>query len=244
MMTTIKQLFRKATFMFFLINFMLTPSLAQAGDLLFLSGAEGGAGGSKAYNYYTFAAVIAPLFSNSLGNGLVQKYWIDVLGYDYPSNNQTIDVAAIGLEGSLGYQVSGQNGWAAAYAGVRHSNSWLSPDDPSSSVSGSLVRAKFQVEGEIQLASDWKVNANGSYILASDSYWTRGRGLHRLFKEVYTGPEIIMQGDPSYRAWQLGWVLTGFEPVPKGGLGVKAGVRKTEKAETGGYLGVEFSKLF
>lgn len=235
---------RKVFYALFLITCILTPRPAQAGDILILSGAEGGAGGNKSYNYYTFAAVVAPLFSKNLGNGFVQKYWIDVLGYDYPSNNQNIDVAAVGLEGALGYQISGQNGWAAAYAGVRNSNTWLSPDDPGSTVRGSLVRAKFQAEGEIKLSSDWKANANGSYILASDSYWTRGRGLYRIYNEVYTGPELIVQGDPSYRAWQVGWVFTGFEPVPKGGLGIKAGVRKTEHAETGGYFGVEFSKLF
>jgi len=225
-----------------LFTFLNLHHSADAGDILFLSGAEGGA--EKSYNYYTFAAVIAPLFSNNLGDGFVQKYWVDVLGYDYPSGNRTIDATAIGLEGALGYQTGGENGWAAAYAGIRYSNTWLSPDNPGSRVRGGQARAKFQLEGERKVAADWKLNAIGSYIIESDSYWARGRGLYRMYNEVYTGPEFIAHGDPDYRAWQFGWVFTGFEPVPKGSLGVKAGVRKIEKAETGGYFGVEFTKLF
>jgi hypothetical protein len=242
MITFKVQLVRTCLSILLLLTLSIDNRPAQAGDVLFLSGAEGGSG--KSYNYYTFAAVVAPLFRNNLGDGFVQKYWVDVLGYDYPAGNQTINATAVGLEGALGYQLSGPNGWAAAYSGVRYSNTWLSPDNPGSRIRGSQTRAKFQLEGERILAADFKLNAIGSYVVESDSYWARGRGLYRMYREVYTGPEIIAHGDPDYRAWQFGWVFTGFEPVPKGSLGFKAGVRKIEKAETSGYFGVEFSKLF
>jgi hypothetical protein len=217
------------------------PALAR--DLLLLGGAEGG-GWHRSYNYYGFAAVVAPLFSEKLGDGFVQKYWLDVVGYDYPAGERTVDAAAVALEGALGVQTGSEHGWLGLYAGGRFADTWLSPDDPGSRVRGRHLRPKLQVEGERRLAADWKVNAIGSYIVGSDSYWARGRGLFRLYDAVFSGPELVVQGDPEYRAWQYGWVLTGFAPVRNSSLGVKAGVRKTEHADAGGYLGVEFSQLF
>jgi hypothetical protein len=51
-------------------------------------------------------------------------------------------------------------------------------------------------------------------------------------------------GDSDYRAWQYGWTLMGIELLPKGYVGIKAGARTTEHADTGWYFGVEFSKFF
>jgi hypothetical protein len=215
---------------------------AQAKDLLLLTGAEGGTG--KSYNYYSYVGVVAPLMGQNFGNGFLQKYWVDLLGYDYPSGIKTIDASSVGVEAALGYQVEWQGGWANAYVGARYANTWLSPDNPDSKTRGSQVRAKLQAEAEQTFFTDWKLNTIGSYILESDSYWARVRGLGRVYKEVFTGPELVVQGDPDYRAWQIGWVITGFEVLPKGFLGVKAGARITEHADTGGYAGIEFSKLF
>jgi hypothetical protein len=236
-------IFRCITPFLILLGLSLLVTPAWAGDSLFLSGAEGG-NGNESLNYYAFAAVIAPLPKNDLGNGFVQKYWVDFLGYDYISENKVINATAIGLEGALGYQISGSSGWASVYAGTRYSNTRLSPDNPESKVRGNQLRAKFQIEGERNFATDIKFNAIASYIIKSDSYFTRVRGLYRLYNEVYTGPECIVQGDPDYRMWQYGWVFTSFEPWTKWTIGLKAGIKHIEKAQTSGYLGLELTNVF
>jgi hypothetical protein len=214
---------------------------AAAGDMLLISGAEGG--GGNGYNYYVFTGLVAPIPGNNLGNGFVQRYWVDVLGYNYETFRR-INATAVGLEGALGYQKAFSRGWGAFYVGGRYATTWLSPDDPGNKVGGGHVWAKVQAEGECDLTHAWKVNGIASYLFSVSNYWLRGRIMHRLNNDLFTGPEIIAQGDHSYKAWQFGWALTGLEPLPKTNLGVKAGVRLTEKLGPGGYLGIELTKLF
>lgn len=221
---------------------LLLASQARASEVLFLTGAEGGGGGGTK-NYYTFAGAIAPLFQQHLGDGVVQKYWIDFLGYDYPANGKDITATAVGVEGALGYQTGGEKWSAGGYAGLRYSHTWLSPDQPQSRVRGSQFRPSLQLEGERNLGSDFKINAIGRYLFVSDAYWTRGRVMYRAHRDLYTGPELIVHGDPDYRAWQEGWVVA-FSPFKNGEIEVKAGVRTVEKAEQGGYAGVVFSRVF
>jgi hypothetical protein len=214
---------------------------ASAGEKLLIGGAEGG--GGSAYNYYAYTGLIAPLLGSDLGNGFVQRYWVDVLGYRYEANSQ-VDANALGVEAALGYQKKFPSGWGALYFGGRYANTWLSPYDPGNRNGGGHVWAKVQAEAETDLTQSWKVNGIASYIFLASDYWVRGRLMHRLNNGLYTGPEAIIQGDPSYKAWQFGWVLTGFEPFPKSNLGVKAGVRITERVGPDGYVGVELTKAF
>jgi hypothetical protein len=214
---------------------------ASAEEKLLISGAEGG--GGSAYNYYVYTGLVAPILGNNLGNGFVQRYWVDVLGYKYEANTQ-IDANAVGLEAALGYQKAFSRGWGALYLGGRYANTWLSPYDPGNRNGGGHVWLKVQAEGETDLSQTWKVNGIASYIFSVSDYWVRGRLLYRLNNGLYTGPEAITQGDPSYKAWQFGWVLNGFEPFPKAKLGIKAGVRITEKVGPDGYVGIELTKLF
>ena len=52
-------------------------------------------------------------------------------------------------------------------------------------------------------------------------------------------------GDPSYRAWQFGWVVTGFKPLPGFTMGVKASARITEGVDdVYGLVGIELVKIF
>lgn len=233
---------KRSLFMLSLAVLLSAPP-AGAEGILFLTGAEGGGGGGT-YNYYTFAGIVAPVVTDSYGNGVVQKHWIEFLGYDYPAGDRDINATAIGLESALGYRNGGEKGWAGAYAGLHYSNTWLSPDNPESSVRGSQIRPLLQVEGERAVTADWRLNGMARYTFGADSHWGRGRIMYRLYDRVYTGPEFIAHGDADYQAWQGGWFVTGFEPLPGGSIGFKAGVRKIEKAESSAYLGVEFSQMF
>jgi len=215
------------------------PPGALAGEKIFLTGAEGGSGNT----YYTFLGLVAPLLDNNLGDGLVHRYWVDFLGYSYESN-QEIDAQALGVEGALGYQTSGQSAWGGVYAGVRYNNTWLSPDDLGNKIRGEHVWLKTQLEGGVDLAETWKLGGIASYIFEAESYWMRTRLLHRLDQGLSIGPEAVFMGDNSYRAWQLGWVVTGFEPAPKVTIGVKVGVKITEGADVDGLVGIEVVNLF
>lgn len=222
------------------IGLLATSSGALAGEKLFLTGAEVG----TSDNHYTFIGLVAPLGNNNLGDGLMQKYWVDYLGYSYDTD-QKIKAQAVGLEAMLGYQMSGASTWGGIFAGARYNNTSLSPDDPGNANSGQHVWAKGQLEGGMDLAESLKVSGIASYTLGADSFWMRTRFLYRLSQHLSTGPEAIHMGDPNYRAWQFGWVITGFEPVPGFKLGVKAGARITEGADdVDGLVGIELVKVF
>ncbi len=234
-------LFLKSALLALILILPSISSNALAGEKIFITGIEGGAGDSE--NYYTYAGLIAPLFGEHLGNGLVQRYWIDFFGYSYDTN-RTIDAQAIGLEGALGYQTSGPAGWAGAYLGLRFNNTSLSPDDPGNRNDGGHVWPKGQLEGQWNFADTWTLGGIASYTFTADGYWMRARLLHQLKQGLSTGPEAVFMGDPNYRAWQFGWVVTGFKPAPKVEIGVKVGVRITENAGVNGLIGLELVKLF
>ena len=214
---------------------------AGAGEKLLITGAEGGAGDTE--NFYTFAGLIMPVFGEKLGNGLVQRYWVDILGYSYDTN-QEIDALGFGLEGALGYQTSSSKGWAGAYLGLRYNNLSTSPDDPGNDNDNEHVWLKTQLEGQWNFAEAWKLTGIASYLFAADSYWMRTQLLHDLNMGLTTGPEVVFMGDPNYRALQLGWVVSGFKPTPTTNVGVRVGVRLTEGAGANGLIGVELLKMF
>lgn len=231
----------KAILIALILILSAAPPGALAGDKLVLAGAEGGAGDTE--NYYTYVGLVAPLTGDHLGNGFVQRYWVDFLGYSYETNRQ-IDAQAVGLEAALGYQESGKAGWGAAYLGLRYNNTNLSPDDPANRTEGEHLWVKTQLEGELKLAETWKLGGIASYIFSAESFWLRTRLLHPLEQGLSTGPEVVFMGDPNYRAWQFGWVVTGFKPWQDVEIGLKAGVRITDGSAVNGLIGIELARMF
>ncbi len=235
-----KHLLCQAIVIALLTGLFSSPTGALAGEKLFFTGAEGVTGD----NYYTFMGMVAPLGDDNLGNGWVQRYWVDFLGYSYYTN-QRIEAQAVGVEGMLGYKKSGPSAWGGLYVGLRYNNTWLEPDDPGNETSGEHIWLKSQLEGGMDLAEKWKLSGIASYTFGADSFWVRTRLLYRLNQDLSTGPEAIHMGDPNYRAWQFGWVVTGFEPLPGLKLGVKASARITEGTDdVDGLVGIELVKIF
>ena len=232
-------LFYRALVVALWVGLLSAPATAFGGDKLFLTGAEVGTGD----NYYTFIGLVAPLGDHSLGNGLVQRYWGDFLGYRYDAN-QSIEALAVGMEGMLGYQVSRASTWGGAYAGLRYNSAWLSPDDLVNDIRGQHVWVKGQLEGGMDLAESMKLSGIASYTFGADSFWLRTRLLYQLNQKLSTGLEAIHMGDPNYRAWQFSWVLTGFELWPEYKVGVRVGARVTEDADVNGLVGIELMKIF
>src|SRR4051812_7361426 len=182
----------------------LASPLVLGEDRLALGGAEYSGAGS-----YAYAGIIMPLSEHPSGSRFVQKYWLDWLTYSYDKNGQPIDAQAAGLEAALGYQVSGSQGWAGLYIGGLVRNTELSPDDVDNGARGTKLRLKLQADGELT-PQHWRLAGIAAYIAGQNAFWLRARALHDLRGHLWTGPELIYQGDPTYRRTQLGWVIEGF----------------------------------
>lgn len=206
---------------------------------LWLAGAETSGDAS-----FMFLGYVAPVGEGHLGDGLVQRYWIDWSRYRYDRAGTQIDASAPGVEAALGWQKGYESGWWAAYLGAAYRNTSLSPDDPTSAVRGSMLRPKLQLEGEFNLPAEWRISGIASYIGGQDAWFLRGRLLHGVPGDWRWGGEASWQGDPSYRANQQGAVLV--LPRTAGGwdFGFKLGSRQVGGVAARAYAGIEAGAAF
>lgn len=193
---------------------------------------------------YTYLGHVAPLSGSSFGNGFVRKLWVDWSRYRYDKGGQTYDVSAPGAEMALGYQRASENHWWASYAGLTYRHSSISPDDPTSTIRGGMLRPKFQLEGEQTLDQKWKVSAIGSYITGQRAYWVRGRVLRDAWSDRQIGLEEITQGDPNYHANQFGVLLLGLKASNTVDVGLKAGARRVGGLNSQAYFGIELGGMY
>ncbi len=216
------------------------PALATGdSDLQLLGGVE-----VSKDAYYAYFGRVAPLPGNELGKGFVNRLWVDYSTYRYKKNYTTYDARVPGVEFSQGYQASKKNSWWAAYGGMAFHHTHLSPSDQESSVAGGKLRAKAQLEGEQTIAQRWKLAAITSYIFEQDAHWTRVRFSQVIESGKRLGLEVVTQGDPDYKAHQIGVFLSGIRLRDDMNTGVKFGMRKTEGLSPDAYLGVEFEYRF
>ena len=149
---------------------LATGTQAGADGKLALAGAE--YGGDNAYYY---AGLLVPFTGSDLGNGFVQRYWVDWLRYEYDDGNQTVTAKAPGAAVALGYSRSVEPGSIGVYAGPVYRNTSLSPDDRDSDVRGGQWGMNLSLQGERKLDERWRANGIASYTTGTASYWTRGR---------------------------------------------------------------------
>jgi hypothetical protein len=190
-------------------------------------------------DYYFGGGLIIPFWGNNhLGNGWVQRYWLDTFSYTYDAGGRDIDANVFGAEAMVGYQASRPGLSGAAYFGVRYSNAHLSPDDPGGALRGEQFWPKAQLEGEAQLSPAWRLNGIVAYTFILDGYWTRLRLLYGLSGGKYIGPEVVVQGDPNYNAQKIGVAFGGIEIASKVFLTLKGGYRFQSGADSP-YIGAE-----
>lgn len=194
-------------------------------------------------NSYAYAGTILPLPS-LLGDGFMQRYWVERLTYSFDSNGRKIDAEQWGAEVLFGYRKPYRQGWWAAYAGPVYRHIEFSPDAANLSNRGGVFRGKIQFEGEYILSEAWRVNAIASYVTGQHNYWVRGRLLYSTSNRFSVGPEIITLGDNNFQIVQFGWAILAAEVLPKTGVGVKFGARKEEGESATGYLGIELGRSF
>ncbi len=223
----------------FLVAGLLAAALAaQADDRLWILTGE-------AYkdNYYLGGGLLIPFPRSHLGQGWVQRYWLDTFTYTYEAGPQQIDSSVWGAEAMLGYQASRPGLSGAVYLGVRYSDAHLSPDDPGSALRGQQWFPKAQVEGDAMLSQNWRASAIVAYTFILDGYWTRLRVVHGLTGSKFLGPEVVAQGDPNYSALKLGAVFGGIPLSSRVSLNVKGGYRWQSGADSP-YIGAELVGQF
>lgn len=210
------------------------PAWAQEG--IVLSGVE-----ASRDNQYAYLGVVMPLSGQRLGQGFVQRYWLDYTGYTYEKQPfQTIDSAVTAVEAALGYQQSNANSWWAGYLGAHYSDTRLSPNDPDNTNQGRQWHARLQLEGETDVASGWRGNGIASYLIGDFNYWARLRLQTTLGNQLHIGPELVVQGDSYYDAYELGVFVGNIMLGETSALTLKGGVSQSSNESASLYLGAEF----
>jgi hypothetical protein len=218
---------------------VLMAAPASAADRLLLSGGE-----YSEAAYYGYTGVILPGPGRKDGQGLMQRYWVDRVGYEYVGGPGLVKAEAWGAEAALGYGTSSAAGWSSVWLGARYSDTSLSPDDRGATARGSQVGAKVQVELERNLSPRWKLGAAASYITTQQSYWFRARSMHRATQSASFGLEAIAIGNDETESTAVG-LVTSFQPSPAGwSVAVKAGWRMQKDTADGVYAGLEFGYSF
>lgn len=210
------------------------PAWAQEG--IVLTGVE-----ASRDNQYAYLGMVMPLSGQRLGQGFVQRYWLDYTGYSYEKQPfQTIDSAVTAVEAALGYQQSNANSWWAGYLGAHYADTRLSPNDPDNTNEGRQWHARLQLEGETDVAEGWRGNGIVSYLVGDFNYWARLRLQTTLGNQLHVGPELIVQGDSYYDAFKLGVFVGNIKLGETSAVTLKGGVNKTSNESASLYLGAEF----
>lgn len=219
-----------------------------AGDRLFLTGTELRGSGER----YLYAGALIPLpGDNRLGSGWVQRYWLDGnrYGYDvanrslYGVDSQRIQATALGMEAALGYHVTRGDLLVAGYAGLRHTNTDLSPDDPGSRVRGAKLWPKLQFELTTPVAARWESRNIAAWVFGLQGYWARSRLVYRTDAGLEVGPELVVAGDRDFKALKTGFVVGALQPLPSVTLSLRAGYH-FQSAANSAYLGADLSIPF
>lgn len=217
-----------------LLGAAIAPAWAQ--ESVVLTGVE-----ASRDDYYAYLGTVLPLPGQRLGQGYVQRYWLDYLGYRYEKLPlQYIDSRVNAIEAALGYQQSSASTWWGAYLGARYANTRLSPNDPDNDDEGLRLRAKLQLEGETEAGAGWRVNGIASHLLGDYNYFMRLRMQTQLRNQWHIGPEVIVQGDSYYSAYKLGAFLGNIQLGTSSALTLRGGISKPESVAASLYLGAEF----
>jgi hypothetical protein len=174
-------------------------------------------------------------FLLSAGGDLSQPGWTffgaaSIGNYEYDTlglGSQDIDVDYRAGHLMVGYTAIRNGIWLGGYVGVDVQRDDLSPNDPTNSVAGTDVGAKFAAELLTIDQRDLFVSAYGSYSTAFDRYFARFQvGPQR---DGYAGGlELTALGDDEWDGQRTG----AFVKVPLTILGANAG---TVLSLSGGY---------
>lgn len=209
----------------------VTPAVAEP---LFFVGGEGGS-----HQAYASVGLVAPWSDATGGVRWANRYWLDTQRYEYDANGNTIEARANSVSAAVVRSMEMRDGYFSLSAGLRWTDTRLSPDDPGNDRRGTKFSLPVQADGEYRLA---RARLSGIAAVEADngSYWSRARLLFPLGAgNIAAGPELILKGSNTYSAWQAGVVVGGIPLGPGSGLTLKAGRSRQSGGRDGAYFGVE-----
>jgi hypothetical protein len=217
---------------------LLAASLAHADERYFLAGGE-----YADAAYYSYAGLIVPGPGRQNGRGFLQRYWVDAFGYEYDGAPGRVEARAVGAEAALGYGASIAGGWWTVSAGLRYTDTDLSPDDPSATARGGQLGGKFQFEGEAALDPQWRAGFIASYATRQNGYWSRFRLTRSVSPAFSGGVELVANGNDEADATAVGAVVGLRPPGSPWSVQLKTGYRFQADAD-GAYGGIEVGYAF
>lgn len=222
-------------FKFLLIAILCSSmSAVRASDSIALTGFE-----SAKNNGYYYLGFLNAFDGSRLGNGYVQRFWVDYLTYQYSNGSADINAKAPGLAYSLGYQkTTDQYNWGA-YLGIQGRRTNLTPDDPGNDSRGNRGAAVVAIEGRYKPTDFIAAELMANYA-ANTGYWSRAR--IPIGTQVKTGPEYSIQGNPSYQNQKIGWFVSDIDLGSGFKTGGKVGYSKNNGLGGSIYFGLELSK--
>ncbi len=221
-----------------LIVGMLPLQSARAGDRIFMSGGE-----VSDTDFYTYLGLMLPGPGWKQGKGLFQRYWLDRFGYEYEGGPGNVEARVWGGEAALGYVSPTSHGWWSASLGLRYTDTSLSPDDRGASARGEQFSPKLQLEGDTEIAPDWRLGAIASYTLEQNQYWGRMRVMHHLASSWSAGAEATANGNDEMNSIGTGMVVIWHPHNTPWALGLKTGYRFQDHHD-GTYGSFELSRAF
>jgi hypothetical protein len=121
------------------------------------------------------------------------------------------------------------------FAGLDMQDHSLSPDDPSSSLNGSLAGVRSGFELWYEPTARMMVSADASYSTIGGSYGGRVAMGWRVFNQIYLGPETAFFNCNDYQQHRVGLHFTGFRSLDYE-LSAGVGYVKDSDARDGAYF--------
>jgi hypothetical protein len=224
----------KRTQIIALVALALPFRISSAEGSLALTGFE-----SAKNNGYYYVGFLNAFEGSRLGNGYVQRFWVDYLTYQYNNGAADINAKAPGLSYSLGYQKSTNTQSWGAYLGLQGRKTNLMPDDPGNDSRGNHGSLVIALEGKQKLVDNLAVELMGNYA-PNTGYWSRAR--IPFGSTVKTGPEYAIQGNPSYQNQKVGWFISDIDLGSGFKTGAKAGYSRNNGLGGSMYFGLDLTK--
>lgn len=206
----------------------------------------GGAEGST-YSSYAYLGAVSPFENHSLGKGWYQKAIVSMIRYSYESTERgaATDVTGRvpGLEAGIGHawQFDRQTLDLSASVGYRHVS--LSPFDPRSEKTGSVVTLNPQLMAYTPLGGQFDVDLLANYTIGLGSSFARLRYGYKRHDGIRMGLEGKRLEGRNYAIEAMG----AFVAIPvqdRITLELTAGSQRPRDQSAAAYAGVAFSLVF
>ena len=221
-----------------ILTLVWMPHNVAASNRIFLTGAE-----TSQRDYYTYVGAVVPGPGWRHGKGFFQRYWLDRFGYEYEAGPLDVDAKAWGGEAAMGYVTPTTRGWWSVSAGLRYTDTELSPDDRNASARGGQLSPKIQVETEARLNTHWRAAAIASFTVEQSQYWGRLRAWRKVAPRWSMGGELTLGGNDEYDSLGLGGVALWQPENSAWNVAVKAGHRFQDGGD-GAFVGMEIGRSF